>query len=41
MLWKLWNHNSVWDVAEAFSQNRGFIQNLRSLTVAYASCIFH
>ncbi|CAL1536825.1 unnamed protein product, partial [Lymnaea stagnalis] len=41
MLWKLWSHNSEWDVANAFFQKRSFIQNMRSLTVANASGVFH
>ncbi|XP_059142587.1 helicase POLQ-like [Physella acuta] len=41
ILWNLWNQKSVWDVAEKFSQSRGFIQNLLTQSATFASCVFH
>ncbi|RUS81301.1 hypothetical protein EGW08_010943 [Elysia chlorotica] len=41
MLWDLWKEHTVWQVAETFSQTRGFIQNLLSQAAAFASCVLH
>ncbi|CAL1540605.1 unnamed protein product, partial [Lymnaea stagnalis] len=41
MLWDLWNQKSVWEVANRFSQTRGFVQNLLTQAASFASCIFH
>ncbi|KAH9508929.1 hypothetical protein Btru_048318 [Bulinus truncatus] len=41
MLWQLWNHKSIWEVAANFSQSRGFLQNLLSQSASFATCVFH
>ncbi|CAG5134672.1 unnamed protein product, partial [Candidula unifasciata] len=41
MLWDLYNQKSIWEVADRFSQPRGFVQNLLSQSVAFASSVFH
>ncbi|GAB1607570.1 helicase POLQ-like isoform X1 [Argonauta hians] len=39
MLFEIWQQKTVWEVAELFQQPRGFVQNLVSSAVSFASCI--
>ncbi|KAK3796222.1 hypothetical protein RRG08_006792 [Elysia crispata] len=41
MLWDLWKEHTVWQVADVFSQTRGFTQNLLSQAAAFSSCVMH
>ena len=41
VIYELWKQRTVWDVADAFQQSRGFIQNLLSSAASFASCVFH
>nr|CAB3252502.1 helicase POLQ-like [Phallusia mammillata] len=41
MLYQLYKGRSIWDVASQFNQPRGFLQNLLSSTVAFASSTLH
>ncbi|GFR71635.1 helicase POLQ-like protein, partial [Elysia marginata] len=41
MLWDLWKQQTVWQVAEVFSQTRGFVQNLLSQAATFAFCVLH
>ncbi|XP_071090102.1 helicase POLQ-like [Haliotis cracherodii] len=41
MLNELWQQKTVWQVAQRFQLNRGFVQNLLSSAASFASCVFH
>ncbi|XP_067656722.1 helicase POLQ-like [Haliotis asinina] len=41
MLNELWQQKTVWQVAQRFQVNRGFVQNLLSSAASFASCVFH
>lgn len=39
MLYELWQHKSVWDVAEKYQLPRGFVQTLLTSAASFASCV--
>ena len=41
MLYLLFQGNTVWKVSARFDQPRGFLQNLLTSSIAFASCVLH
>ncbi|KAF6016506.1 HELQ [Bugula neritina] len=41
MLYDLYREQPVWEVADKFHQNRGFLQNLLQSAISFASCVYY